>query len=83
MGYMSHWVGVSKGLCEINWKNVTHLVQGPLLFHHRRVPTGKFLSKKGLASRAFQMHYVLALSVLEVGTFCVVRLVRGKIWGTC
>ena len=45
MGYMSHWVGVSKGLCEINWKNVTHLVQGPLLFHHR-VPTGKFLSRK-------------------------------------
>ena len=71
---MSHWVGVSKGLCEINWKNVTHLdLLALLLFHH--LPTGKFLSRKALAA----FWDALALSVWELLKLFVKRLVRGKL----
>ena len=66
---MSHWVGVSKGLCEINWKNVTHLVQAPPLppRSNREISL-----KKGLGS----FSDALALSVWKL---FVKRLVRGKI----
>ena len=69
MGYMSHWVGVSKGLCEINWKNVTHLVQAPPLppRSNREISL-----KKGLGS----FSDALALSAWKL---FVKRLVQGKI----
>ena len=65
---MSHWVGVSKGLCEINWKNVTHLVRASAQ------PRSKISLKEALAT----FSDALALSVWEAETF--VLWLPWKIW---